>query len=108
MVQKMRASRVINFSGVEEMGANFKAFLPKRKGGKKKQQQEGTTNTSLDSELEQLEKKESSIRKGIICMYIMQKHITIFSSFLFILTLLLVADTQKTVHQIESETDFVT
>jgi hypothetical protein len=26
---------VINFSGVEEMGANFKAFLPKRKGGKK-------------------------------------------------------------------------
>jgi hypothetical protein len=30
-----------------------------------------------------------------------------FSSFLFFLTLLLVADTHKKVHQIESETDFV-
>jgi len=36
MVQKMRASRVINFSVAEEMGANFKAFLPKRKWGKEK------------------------------------------------------------------------
>jgi hypothetical protein len=57
MVQKMRASRVINFSVIEEMGANFKAFLPKRKevGENKKQKKQGTTNTSLDSELEQLE-----------------------------------------------------
>ncbi len=53
----MRASRVINFSVIEEMGANFKAFLPKRKevGENKKQKKQGTTNTSLDSELEQLE-----------------------------------------------------
>lgn len=32
-----------------------KLSFPKEKGGKQKKQQEGTTNTSLDSELEQLE-----------------------------------------------------
>jgi hypothetical protein len=39
MVQKMHATRVINFSVVEEMGASFKAFLPKRKGKKKQEKQ---------------------------------------------------------------------